>query len=1001
MVPILSPRPLNSQRRRQVNAGRGKSPAVHATFDTLEAHPQNLNSMWRLLTFGGLALKSDDGSPPPRLRPQRLAILAVLAASDRGVSRERLLGIFWPEADEERARGSLRQAFYALRQELGADVVQGDALFSLDDSQLTSDVAEFRAALAGGHRARAAALATGSFLNGFFLPGVAGFERWVEEERAALAADAMRVVLALARGAEDRGERDVAADWWRRLTLLDPLSGRFALGYLKALAAAGDRPGALAFARAHESVVRRELEADPDPEIRRLEEELRALPSPPVARAARAPGAASGVTPAGGSTADERPAPDVGRIFASGPPPRAFEMRRVRIGAAAALGAVALVGVVTANKWRALLGMETGPSPTFAVGMIREEGVPDTLRIGGVLTDMLATNLARVTGLSVLANTRLFELMNPGEDTLPVGYYEAARRAGATEIFQGRLLAAPQWSLGLEIQRVELATGVVRSAYRVNANDRYALIDSMTSAIARDLRLRSPPGSITEATTGSPIAYRLYEEGLRALYHYDQAAGRRLMAAAVEEDSTFAMAAYYDLILSDGDAISQEVKHTRAMRLAARLPERERLIMTVELLQRTVEPAAMAVAESLSLKYPGEPQSYEQLSKVYFSRGDWAEARNAIERAIAIDSASEPVDRQACRLCEDLNTLASIYFWWDSLPAAERTAERLLRLRPRNHAPWHIRITAASLREDSAATHANLRRFQETNATSVSTGYLVRRLILTGEYDTVERQLETMLDSPRPDEVSEARWFKFLLLRQQGRLTEARRMGSGTAEDFPGAILALEQGDHRAAAATFGTRAGWSFPEWAPGVAARHRTWNKTLFAMVLAAMGDTLRMRRLADTVEYWGQRSNYGRDRRAHHYIRGMLLVAEKRDAEAATELREAIHSPTNGFTRVNYELGRTLLRLGRPAEAVPIVRAALHGELDGSSLYQSRTELHELLALVFDRLGQRDSAAVHYRAVARAWKDADPVFHVRRDQARAWLARHAPATVRTATR
>jgi hypothetical protein len=54
-------------------------------------------------------------------------------------------------------------------------------------------------------------------------------------------------------------------------------------------------------------------------------------------------------------------------------------------------------------------------------------------------------------------------------------------------------------------------------------------------------------------------------------------------------------------------------------------------------------------------------------------------------------------------------------------------------------------------------------------------------------------------------------------------------------------------------------------------------------------------------------------------------MLLVAERRDKEAVEELRGAIHSPTNGFTRVNYELGKALLRLDRPAEAVPIARAA----------------------------------------------------------------------------
>jgi DNA-binding SARP family transcriptional activator len=930
--------------------------------------------MRRLVTFGGLALESE--SPPPRLRPQRLAILAVLAASDRGVSRERMYSIFWPDADEERARQSLRQALYALRQELGEDVVQMDAVLQLDRARLGSDVADFRHAVRAGELTRAAQLATGPFLDGFFLPGASGFERWVEDERATLSADTTRALLSLAKESEARGDLDTAVDWWRRLTRLDPLSERYALGFLKALAASGDRAGALAFAREHESVVRRELEADPDPEIRRLEAELRAMPSPPVARGSAARPVAS--TPNAGSDAT---------VAESDSRAPARPARRLAWGVATTLVLVAAGTLLTANRWRG------APDPRFAVGMIREEGVPDTLRIGGVLTDMLATNLARVAGLSVLSNTRLLELMRPGQDTLSVGYVDAARRAGATVILQGRLLVGPQWSLALEIQRVELATGIVRGAYRVQANDRYALVDSMTASITRDLRLRSPAGSVAEATTASPVAYRLYEEGLRALYQYDYAAAMRLFTAALEEDSTFAMAAYYDAILKPGDAHGESERYGRALRLAARLPERQRLFVTAELLDRTVDPAAQAVAESLSLRFPGEPQSYQRLSSAYFSRGAFADARNAIERAIAIDSATEPVERQACRLCEDLNHLSSIYFWWDSLPAAERTARRYLRLRPWNHYPRHILVMTAALSGDLAGTLANVRKFQEVHPTSVSDSYLASRLILVGDYEGAERQLQTMLASARPQDVEDARGLRVLLLRHQGRLAEARRLGGdGGPNDFVGGVIALEQGDIRTALSIFGTRASWSYSEWPAGMRARHRTWSRTLLAMVLAASGDTLRLRQLADSTEYWGQRSNYGRDRRAYHYVRGMLLVAERRDAEAATELREAIHSPTYGFTRVNYELGRTLLRLGRPDEAVPVVRAALHGELDGSSLYVSRTELHELLAQAFDAAGQRDSAVVHYRAVVKAWSHADPLFHARRNRAQARLAHNA---------
>ena len=98
-----------------------------------------------------------------------------------------------------------------------------------------------------------------------------------------------------------------------------------------------------------------------------------------------------------------------------------------------------------------------------------------------------------------------------------------------------------------------------------------------------------------------------------------------------------------------------------------------------------------------------------------------------------------------------------------------------------------------------------------------------------------------------------------------------------------------------------------------------------------------------------------------------------------------------PSVGFTRVNYEMARSLVALNRPREAVAVLQAALRGVMDASNLYVSRTELHELLAESFDRAGMADSAAVHYRAVVKAWRRADPMFHARRD--------HAAASARSA--
>jgi DNA-binding SARP family transcriptional activator len=974
--------------------------------------------MLRLLTFGGLGLDSGDEAVVLRVRPQRLALLAAVAGSgESGITRERLSSFFWPDSDEERARHSLRQTLYELRHEIGRDVLRSGTAISLDPGVITADVSEFRTALASGDLARAVSYVRGPFLEGFYLPGATLFERWVEEERARLQAATTQALTGLATQARVIGDHEAAIEWRRQLTVLDPLSGRFALGFLKALAAGGHRAEALVFARSHEAVVRRELEADPDPDIRALEAALRAMPGTPagdpstlplpahvpapldapaaqgVAAGARAEQSMPSTPPA--APPDGRPDPASG---ASAVPANRRRTRRY-VGLAVAVVALALAGA----RFTLFASRTPDGRTTFAIGLIREEGMPDSLRIGGVITDMLATNLARVEGLPVLANWRLFDVMRPGQDTLADGYADAARRAGATELVEGRLLSGPAWGLALELRRVDLGSGVVKGAYRVTAPDRYALVDSATAAIARDLDLGMPGGSVADATTPSPVAYRLYEEGLRSYYQYDQLAAFRLMEAALSEDTTFAMAAYYASLTAPGARMDDFRR--QALRLARRAPERERLTITADILGRTLNPVAAVVAESLSLQYPDDPRAHEMLARAKVFAGDWPAAVSAFERAIAIDSAAEPSEKQYCRLCEDLSALADVYFWWDSIDAAARTARRHLRLRSdKQFISWALLLYAAARAGRDSAASAAYVRLAATNPAPLGSDVELRMHILLENYDEVERGATRLLASPRASDVGTARWLLAIALRNQGRLSEAERLTrTGRLGGFPapaapepaedimnGAAVALERGDTRSAAALFNRWRDGPVESWFPGIRARHMTWTNTLLGTALAAAGDTVPVKRLADTVASWGQLSGFGRDRKAHHFLRGLVHAAGGRDDEAITQFRAAVHSWSLGLTRINAELAKALLRRGHPAEAVAVLQPALRGEVDAANLWITRTELHELLAQAHDAAGQPDSAALHYRAVVRAWERADARFTARRDSALAWLQR-----------
>jgi len=83
--------------------------------------------MFELRTLGSLELlRNGDGDPRAiPMQAKRLALLAQLAALPaRGFRRrDTLLLLFWPELDQEHARGALRQALHFLRKTLGEGAI--------------------------------------------------------------------------------------------------------------------------------------------------------------------------------------------------------------------------------------------------------------------------------------------------------------------------------------------------------------------------------------------------------------------------------------------------------------------------------------------------------------------------------------------------------------------------------------------------------------------------------------------------------------------------------------------------------------------------------------------------------------------------------------------------------------------------------------------------------------------------------------------------------------
>ena len=951
----------------------------------------------QLQTFGGLRVENDARGAESGPRPRPLALLAILAiAGSNGVSRERLLGVLWPESPPDRARHALSQTLYSLRRDLGAEVVLSTPDLRLDTRLITSDVEAFRHAVAENKWREAAALYVGPFLDGFYLADAPEFERWVESERATLAVDGIRAIEIVAKEDAAAGRLGQSIDAWRRLTRFDPLSARVACAYMETLSAGGDRAAALAHGNSYTDLVRRELDTAPDPAVQRLMARLRDMGN--VAPHAASPGAidAANRPPPTGSTPNQTT-----HVAATS---RATESRAALrlVGVVVAFIALIAVGAVI---WRTIARRAERP-PILAVGRVRDLVAPDSAIFGAVLSEMLATSLGRLHELQVVANSRMLELTPPRADTARSAISDAARRAGATEILEGELVTIAGRQLRLNVRRVDIARGIVLGGYQVTGRDRAVLLDSVTALIAMDLRVKPPEGTLADVSTRSPAAYRLYDDGLRAFYQFDSYAANRLFHAAIRQDSLFAMATYYAWRSASAvGGLDQDSLAGRALALAARASDRDRLLILAHVGFSLADPRAVAAAETLATRYANDPDALIRAAEVLNEPLRWI---GLLNQSIAIDSVADVVPDTPCRRCDALHVLATRYAQSDSTAAVDRTLARWIGLRPDDPAPWLM--TADHLIGQGKRSEANVA--QRHGEALGGKSYPQRELIWslrTDDIAAIRTQCRAALGVANVDEYLAYRWYCTIGLRMQGRYRDAlalirdgRIPETGMvrrglpADSTHSAILDMEMGRPLVAAAEFaalGTLSADSM-RYGAGQRARANAWRLTLVATALAADNDTIRTRALVDSIEAIGRRTAYGRDPLLHHFVRGLLFAKAQQHAAAVHQFQAATFSPTYGYSRINYEMAKSFLALNRPADAVRALRAVLHGGVEGSGLYLTRTEAHELLARAFDEAGQRDSATAHYAVVERAWRDADPVLKPRYEAARLRLQRTSRA-------
>lgn len=190
------------------------------------------------------------------------ALLAYLARAERPVSRERLAGLLFADADDP--MGALRWNLSQIRSVLG-DHVHGDPV---------------RLELPPGSVVDTDVLSRGSWVEAVDLPGIGGefleglnvghadsFGLWLDAERRHVAGLTHAILREAALGRLARGDADGAVDVATRMVTRDPLDENAQVVLVRCLRAAGQVEEAREQVRSATELITRELGVEPSPAL--------------------------------------------------------------------------------------------------------------------------------------------------------------------------------------------------------------------------------------------------------------------------------------------------------------------------------------------------------------------------------------------------------------------------------------------------------------------------------------------------------------------------------------------------------------------------------------------------------------------------------------------------------------------------------------------------------------------------------------------------------------
>jgi DNA-binding SARP family transcriptional activator/TolB-like protein len=953
-----------------------------------------------LVTLGRLTLLRPKGDESESLAKRRLklALLAVLATAKRPVSRATLAEMFWGDQEECRARHSLSDALSHLRRELGRLAIgsQGGEVWLSPDAPLVMDAALFEDAVATRDRSRAAALYTGPFLDGVEIEAGPSFEQWTSRERRRLEMLFLQVCaqqcLVHARAREWEQCGSLASRW------LDaaPLSVDAALFRLNAVKAPGTREAAQRALEEFDQLsarLARDFDLAPEKPVSQLAQGLRdaltTLPSESVA-----------VTIPVDPTPEPLPAPNDpapalprhGRLTVRATRGAKFGRPLTRF-ATAGVGLVALVAALAARS-RTVDGTASA-RPRVAIAVDVKDADSATAWLAEGLPQMMLSELSRSPDVEIVPPAQVRALLrrrgtartaHPGGGDLR----DLARRLGATVMVSGTV-GRDDRAIVLDLAVRDVATGRLLRNDALSRRDVPALADEAAARVLATVNAQRPGFRFTDLETSSVEAFQHFVRAMQAAQEGRTHEAYRELDAAIALDSGFVTAVHarVDWALATGESDLADRLRGVLARSGDRSSEFDRLQTDVlDALYRGESERSEAMARQLVRRFPRDPRAYGVLNGCSAIRGN-SRPPNPCGRPLShsIRSLWRPGRGRARRVLDTGTSRASRHRRANGRrqsvrrgggSSCSRTRRRRGRCWPASCRTANGTVKRSTPFSGRSRSPAAIRRRSTCGRASLS----------SRQDDTVDSLVRSWLASESPQLRASAYDLRVLLLRERGELrasnvaldrAEAAMPNAGVQTVLVRGNNLGRLGEYAAAALLYERSAHGprlETREFPPaGTASRGFCWHHALLADAIAPSGDTVRLRGLADTLAVGCAKSFFGRDRRLHHHVRGLLAMLQGRWFDAEAELQQARWGVAESWTRSNVALAKTEMSLNQPRAALAALRDAYASPLDGMGRYQPRSELDLLMAQAFRKAGEADSARVYEGYVRRAWRNADP--------------------------